>query len=129
MSKRMECTLFAFGLPKWICLKCSFGKVVFSTMRNIHNAVTDMMDTLRMGALVRDEITQDPQAPNKWLIRLESYPNSLIRSSIEIEVIEEQDGDASVCVLRRSNVGRRALFRIMTALVDSLDDTPPIPGQ
>lgn len=102
---------------------------VSDTMRNPHNAISDAMSRLQMGNSVRETVTQDPQSPRTWRIRLESSPNALIRSFLDVEVIEEQDGDASVCVLRQHNVGRRALFRIMTALVDALDDTPPIPGR
>lgn len=98
-------------------------------MRNPHNTVSDVMSRLQMENTVRETVTQDPQNHRAWKIRLESQPRTLIRSFIEIEVIEEDDGDASVCVLRQHNVGRRALHRIMTALVDLLDDTPPIPGE
>ncbi len=97
-------------------------------MRNPHNAVTDTMDELRMGDSVRETVTNDPENQRKWTIRLESRPNAMIRSFLIVEVIEEDDGDASVCVLRRFNVGYRALTRIMDTLVEKLDDQPRWPG-
>lgn len=93
-------------------------------MRSPHNAVSDTMAELHMENSVRETVANDAQNPRKWTIRLESYPNTLIRSFIDIEVIEEDDGDASVCVMRRFNVGRRALNRIMNTLVEKLDDEP-----
>ena len=77
-----------------------------------------------MGNSVQVIITIDPQNAHRWLIRLESNPNALIRSFIDVEVIEENDGDATVCVLRRFNVGRRAMTRIMNELVEQLEDQP-----
>lgn len=97
-------------------------------MRTPHNAVTDTMNALHMEDTVRDTVTNDIQNPRKWTIRFESRPNALIRSLLEVEVIEENDGDASVCVIRKFNVGFRALNRIMNTLVEKLDDQPRWPG-
>jgi hypothetical protein len=91
-------------------------------MRNPVNAVSDTLAALGMAATVRDDVTPDPNNPRRWIIRFESDPNALIRSFMEVEVIEEDDGDAAVCVLRRFNVGRRVMFRIMNRLVEELDD-------
>jgi hypothetical protein len=93
-------------------------------MRNLNNAVTDMMVELGMGDAVRDTITNDPNNQRMWTIRFESHPNALIHSLLVIEVIEEDDGDASVCVMQKVNVGFRALNRIMDRLVSNLDDMP-----
>jgi hypothetical protein len=95
-------------------------------MRNLYNAVSDMMNSLNMGTAVQETITQDQENHRKWLLRLDSKPNCLSRSSVLIEIIEEEDGDASVCVLRSHNVGRRSLHRLMRKLVDVLDDSPPL---
>jgi hypothetical protein len=96
-------------------------------MRNPHNAVSDMLNTLEMGNTVCETVTQDQFNHHKWIIRLESNRNSLDRAFMDIEVIEEEDGDASVCLMRRHNVGRRALQRIMRTLVNVLDDSPHVP--
>lgn len=93
-------------------------------MRNPNNAMSDTVEELNMGNAVQVIITLDPQNAHRWLIRIESEPNALIRSFMEVEIIEENDGDATVCVLRRFNVGRRAMTRIMNELVEQLEDVP-----
>jgi hypothetical protein len=97
-------------------------------MRNPNNAVSDTMRALLMEGTVRDIVAVDPQDHRRWIVRFESLPNALIRSFIEVEIIEENDGDATVCVLRRFNVGRRAMIRIMDELVEQLDDAPRLEG-
>ena len=91
-------------------------------MRNPNNAVTDTIAALGLVNVVREHVNTDPQNVRRWLIRIESLPNALVRSFMDGEVIEEDDGDAAVCVLRRFNVGRRAMIRIMDTLVDKLED-------
>jgi hypothetical protein len=93
-------------------------------MRNPINAVSDTLIATGLAEAVRDITVQDPDDPRKWTIRFESKNNALVRSFLVVEVIEEDDGDASVCVLRRFNVSRRAMIRIMNTLVDQLDDEP-----
>lgn len=97
------------------------GLLILTRMRNPHNAVSDTIEQLRMRDVVEEIVTFEH---NVWTIRFESLPNALIHSVLEIQVIEEEDGDASVCVMLRSNIGRRSLNRLMTALVDNLDDEP-----
>lgn len=97
-------------------------------MRNPINAVSDTLIATGLAEAVRDITVQDAVNPRKWTVRFESKNNALIRSFLVVEVIEEDDGDASVCVLRRFNVGRRAMIRIMNTLVDQLDDEPRLAG-
>lgn len=97
-------------------------------MRNPINAVSDALATTGFADTVRDITIQDPVNPRKWTVRFESKNNALIRSFLVVELIEEDDGDASACVLRRFNVSRRAMVRIMNALVDQLDDQPRLAG-
>jgi hypothetical protein len=97
-------------------------------MRNPNNAVSDTLASIGLADTVRDITIQDPINPRKWTVRFESKNNALIRSFLVVEIIEEDDGDASVCVLRRFNVGRRAMVRIMNALVDALEDQPRLVG-
>ena len=95
-------------------------------MRNPHNAVTDTLEILRMTDAVVTVVRTDPIVPNRWIVRFESHENALPHSScLEVEIIEENDGDATVCVLRRVNVGRRPMNRIMDTLVRRLDDDAP----
>jgi hypothetical protein len=103
-------------------------RLSLATMRNPINAVSDTLVATGLVEAVRDITVQDAVNPRKWTIRFESKNNALIRSFLVVEVIEEDDGDASVCVLRRFNVGRRAMVRIMNTLVDQLDDEPILAG-
>lgn len=90
-------------------------------MNNPHNAVTNTMDQLGMNNTVTSTISIDPEDEHRWLIRFDSLPGSLIRSYIEIEVIEEEgDEEPTVCVLQRHNVGFRAMNRLMDRLVENL---------
>lgn len=91
-------------------------------MRSPHNAVSDTIAELNMTDSVRETVRQE--GDYIWIVRFESIPTALIRSFLEVEIIEEDDGDASVCVLRRFNVGRRVMARIMDTLVEHLDDVP-----
>lgn len=93
-------------------------------MRNVHNAVTDTMSLLRMNEVALTVIRLDPDNDHRWQVRFQSRENALVRSHMDVEVIEEDDGDATVCVLHRYNVGRGAMTRIMDTLVRQLDDAP-----
>jgi hypothetical protein len=97
-------------------------------MRNPNNAVADTIEALHMTNSVRETVTLDPNNNHRWTIRFESKPNALVRSFMVVEIIEEDDGDASVCVLRRFNVGRSVMIRIMDTLVDNLEDLPRLEG-
>jgi hypothetical protein len=88
-------------------------------MRNPVNALTDTIESLGLRTSVIDGVT--PLGANHWILKILSLPNSLTRSSLIIEVIEEDDGDASVCVLQRKNVGRRVMTRILNRLCEKLD--------
>ena len=89
-------------------------------MRTPHNALTDTVDSLGLTQSVQ-EFTQ-LIAPKTWHLKILSLPSSLTRSHLIIEVIEEDDGDASVCVLQRKNVGRRVMSRILNRLCEKLND-------
>lgn len=97
-------------------------------MRSPINAVSDTLVATGLADTVRDITFQNPMNPRMWTVRFESRENALIRSFLVVEIIEEDDGDASVCVLRRFNVGRRAMVRIMNTLVHELEDHPRLVG-
>ena len=89
-------------------------------MHTPHNALTDTIDSLGLTNSVQEFTHQ--VAPNRWHLKILSLPHALIQSHLIIEVIEEEDGDASVCVLQRKNVGRRVMTRILNRLCEKLDD-------
>lgn len=81
--------------------------------------VTDVMTTLRMMG-VRETVTE--VSPGRWLVRFEGDD-----AILEAEILEEQQVG---CVLTRYNVGRRAMARIMDALMDALEArSAPVSGQ
>ena len=110
--------VFPLGQNGFVWIPIGSGVV---RMNNPHNAVTDTMDQLGMNNAVSSSVSIDPEVENRWIVRFESVPGALIRSYIEIEVIEEEDEEEpTVCVLQRHNVGFRAMNRLMDALVENL---------
>ena len=102
-------------------------------MRSPLNALTDTIESLGLRTSVLEYAHN--LAPNKWHLKILSLPNAAIPAHLIIEVIEEDDGDASVCVLQRKNVGRRVMNRILDRLCEKLDDeviydppSPPLPS-
>jgi len=91
-------------------------------MRSPHNALTATITSLGLTNSVQ-ELTHE-MSPKRWHLKILSLPHALIRSHLVVEVIEEEDGDASVCVLQRKNVGRRVMARILDRLCEELDDDP-----
>lgn len=89
-------------------------------MRSPHNALTATIASLGLTDSVQ-EITHEIY-PRRWHLKILSLPHALIHSHLIVEVIEEEDGDASVCVLQRKNVGRRVMCRILDRLCEELDD-------
>ena len=90
-------------------------------MRSPLNALTETIESLGLVTSVEEFV--HTVGPHQWHLKILSLPNALIRSHLIIEVIEEEDGDASVCVLQRKNVGRRVMNRILNRLCEKLDDT------
>jgi hypothetical protein len=90
-------------------------------MRSPLNALTETIESLGLTTSVDHYVHN--MAPNQWHLKILSLPAALTRSHLIIEVIEEDDGDASVCVLQRKNVGRRVMNRILNRLCEKLDDT------
>lgn len=91
-------------------------------MRSPLNALTDTIESLGLRTSVVEYVHN--LAPNQWHLKILSLPTAETQSHLIIEVIEEPDGDASVCVLQRKNVGRRVMNRILNRLCEMLDDEP-----
>jgi hypothetical protein len=89
-------------------------------MRNPINALTETVESLGLRTSVVDVVT--PMGVNHWVLKILSLPSALTHSHLVIEVIEEDDGDASVCVIQRKNVGRRVMTRILDRLCERLND-------
>lgn len=105
-------------------------------MRNPLNALTDTVESL--GLVTSVEHVVHTVGPRQWHLKILSLPSALTRSHLIIEVMEDEDGDACVCVLQRKNVGRRVMTRILNRLFENLADeediiyaepSPPPPSQ
>lgn len=79
------------------------------------------MSELRMTSTAQSSAIQDPENPNRWLFTFESLPGALIRSRLHIEVMQGETYPFA-CVLERQNVGYSALNRIMSKLMDRLEE-------
>jgi hypothetical protein len=89
-------------------------------MRNIHNALSDTLDTLN----IRDTMTsilRDPNDPDCWRISLYSLDHDNRDVVLEVEVIDRNNGPVGA-VLFRKNVGRRSMSRFMDTLMDKVCD-------
>jgi hypothetical protein len=93
-------------------------------MRNPINALTATVASLGLTDSVQENTHEI--SPKRWHLKIVSLPHALIHSHLIVEVIEEEDGDASVCVLQRKNVGRRVMTRILDCLCEALDDEDDI---
>jgi hypothetical protein len=89
-------------------------------MRNIHNALSDTLNTLN----IRDAMTsilQDPNDPDCWRISLYSLDHDNRDVVLEVEVIDRNNGPVGSVLFRR-NVGRRSMSRFMDTLMDKVCD-------
>jgi hypothetical protein len=82
-------------------------------MRNIHNAVSDVME--HFNGEMNTRIIADPDIHNRWRIEV-TKDDSLL----DIEVLLLDDTPIA-CVLQRRNVGRRVMNRFMDLLMEYLD--------
>jgi hypothetical protein len=86
-------------------------------MKNIHNALTDVVSMYRTNVLEYD-IIQDVPEYKLWIVNV--YNRDAPGSLLQIEIIDDL-GIPKCCVLQNVNVGRRSIFKFMNRLVDALD--------
>jgi hypothetical protein len=89
-------------------------------MRNIHNALSDTLDTLNIPNAFTS-ILRDPNDPDCWRISLYSLDHDNRDVVLEVEVIDRNNGPVG-SVLFRKNVGRHAMSRFMNTLMDKVCD-------
>lgn len=92
---------------------------VWDKMRNVHNAVDDLLEELDFDPL-RRTVQQDPNNARRWVIefRLQHVFGSLLM----VEIMENGAGDAVGFVLARHRFDRQLTSQIMDLLMDFLDD-------
>ena len=82
-------------------------------MRNIHNAVDDVLEELGIAHRVQVRVELDPNNHVRYLVYF--VDNDVSGSMMEIEVIDT-DNEPTLCVLNRTGFSERSMCRIMDEL-------------
>jgi hypothetical protein len=88
-------------------------------MRNVHNAVDNLLEELDFDPL-RRVVQQDPNNARRWMIKFRL--NHVFGSFLIVEIMENNAGDAVGFVLAQNGFGRQLVEDIMNLLMDFLDD-------
>lgn len=86
-------------------------------MKNVHNALSDVVNMYKANALDYDILRCIPE-DNLWVVNV--YNKDAPGSFLQIEIIDD-NGIPKCCVLQKFNVGRRSMFKFMNRLVDALE--------
>jgi hypothetical protein len=86
-------------------------------MKNVHNAFSDVVAKYSANTLDYEVVQHIPQ-DNLWIVNV--YNRDAPGSLLQIEVIDD-NGIPKCCVLQKTNVGRKSMFKFMNRLVDALD--------
>ncbi len=89
-------------------------------MRNIHNALSDTLETLRIEG-VHTSILQDPNDPQCWRVSLYALDEENRDVVLEVEVIDRENGPVG-SVLFRKNMGRHSMTLFMNTLMKKVCD-------
>lgn len=91
-------------------------------MRNIHNAVADTIQDLAQDGINLQELNiyQDPNNQRRYIVRIQQphIPNS----TMEVEVIEDENDHIIACVLDRCRISYGTMTAFMDRLLTLLDD-------
>jgi len=87
-------------------------------MRNVHNAVDDVLVTLGIADRYRDQIQTFDDQPHRTVVRLYTKESNELR--LEFEVLEDADGEHVICILQRIRLTHRACGRIVDRLLGIL---------
>ncbi len=85
-------------------------------MKNIHNAVSDVVSALRGD--IESKVIQDENVPTRWRVQIRD--RQIEGSILEIEVLILEDSEPAACVLRHEKISHRVLTRFMDLLMESL---------
>lgn len=87
-------------------------------MRNIHNALSDVVCSCKNATLEYD-IVEDIPEETRWIVNV--YNRNVPNSLLQFEVIDD-NGIPKCCVLQQMNIPFRSMSRFMNRLVDELDN-------
>lgn len=99
-----------------------FDKHLGLTMRNIYNAVADTIQDLAQDGINLQEITifEDPDNQRRHILRI--HQPHIPNSSMEVEVIEDNNDHIIACVLDRCRISYATMSAFMDRLLTLLDD-------
>ena len=86
-------------------------------MKNVHNALSDVVSMYASNALDYDVVQHIPE-DQLWIVNV--YNKDIPGSLLQIEVIDDE-GVPKCSVLQKVNVGRKSMFKFMNRFVDALD--------
>jgi hypothetical protein len=86
-------------------------------MRNIDNALADVLENYKLNTLEYEIIRMNPEE-EVWIVNV--YNREAPGSLLKIEVIDDY-GIPKCSVLQKTNVGRRSMFKFMNLFVDALE--------
>ena len=89
-------------------------------MRNLHNALSDTLEVLRIQD-VHTSILRDPNDSDCWRISLYTLDHENRDVVLEVEVIDRVNGPVGA-VLFRKNMGRHSMTLFMNTLMDRVCD-------
>jgi hypothetical protein len=87
-------------------------------MKNVHNAVSDVLEHLRVTHRLREEIETFNDQPHRTIVRL--YCKSTQELRLEFEVLEDVDDNHVICVLQRDCLSQRSANRILDLVLEIL---------
>lgn len=87
-------------------------------MKNVHNAMSDVLEDLGVTHRYRDQIQTFDADPRRTVVRLYTKDTDLLR--LEFEVLEDQEDGHVICILQRIGLSRRAANRIVDCLLEIL---------
>lgn len=88
-------------------------------MKNVHNAMSDVLENLRVAHRLRDQVETSESDPLRTVVRLYSKGTEELR--LEFEVLEDtEDENHTICVLRRDGLSMRSVDRILDTLLEIL---------
>lgn len=89
-------------------------------MRNIHNALSDTLEALRIQD-AHTSILRDPNDSQCWRVSFYALDEENRDVVLEVEVIDRENGPVGT-VLFRKNMGRNLMTLFMDTLMDKVCD-------
>lgn len=99
-------------------------------MRSIYNVATETLSELRLARHMDETVHPDPETPRRWIVRFISKPGAMAFFVLEVEVLDEENDDPTLCVLHKVGLSQRMVERVLDTFEERLSTprwTPPLP--